>query len=191
MSWQWRMIQKLKRNWLVVLKLTWGFSQILTQAPESLKNSSVLIGCLWPKYIIFELQKYIEVIFHDTEEWCKIWRKNEIWFEKWHEKFDKFSPKHLKVSKLGLWWDPSVQSRRGMTLKFSQDMSQELYVTFQELCVMTMKNNANVEEELTCHFKTDMGNLTNFDSSTRKSEGKLTCAFKNDMRNLTNMHRLK
>ena len=185
------MIQKLKRNWLVVLKLTWGFSQILTQAPESLKNSSVLIGSLWPKYIIFELQKYIEVIFHDTEEWCKIWRKNDIWFEKWHEKFDKFSPEHLKVSKLGLWWDPSVQSRRGMTLKFSQDMSQELYVTFQELCVMTMKNNANVEEELTCHFKTDMGNLTNFDSSTRKSEGKLTCAFKNDMRNLTNMHRLK
>ena len=78
-----------------------------------------------------------------------------------------------------------------MTLKFSQDMSQELCVTFRELRVMTMKNNAKVEEELTCHFKTDIGNLTNFDSSTRKSEGKLTCAFKNDMRNLTKMHRLK
>ena len=37
-SWQWRIIQKLKRNWLVVLKLTWGTSQILTQAFESLKN---------------------------------------------------------------------------------------------------------------------------------------------------------
>ena len=37
-SWQWRMIQKLKRNWLVVLKLTWGTSQILTRALESLKN---------------------------------------------------------------------------------------------------------------------------------------------------------
>ena len=33
---------------------------------------------------------------------------------------------------------------------------------------MTMKNNAEFEEELTCHFKTDMRNLTNFDSSTRK-----------------------
>ena len=31
---------------------------------------------------------------------------------------------------------------------------------------MTMKNNANFEEELTCHFKTDMKNLTNFDLST-------------------------
>ena len=35
---------------------------------------------------------------------------------------------------------------------------------------MTMKNNAKFEEELTCHFKTDMRNLTNFNSSTRKSK---------------------
>ena len=35
---------------------------------------------------------------------------------------------------------------------------------------MTMKINAKFEEELTCHFKTDMRNLTNFDSSTRKSK---------------------
>ena len=32
-----------------------------------------------------------------------------------------------------------------------------------------MKNNAKLEEALTCHFKTDMRNLTNFDSTTRKS----------------------
>ena len=31
-----------------------------------------------------------------------------------------------------------------------------------ELCVMTMKNDAEFEEELTCHFKTDMRNLTSF-----------------------------
>ena len=55
--------------------------------------------------------------------------------------------------------DPFVQSRKGMTLKFTE-----------ELCVMTMKNNTKFEEELTCHFKTDMGNLTNFDSSTQKSK---------------------
>ena len=36
----------------------------------------------------------------------------------------------------------------------------------EELRVMAMKNNAKFEEELTCHFKTDMWNLTNFDSST-------------------------
>ena len=33
---------------------------------------------------------------------------------------------------------------------------------------MTMKNDAKFEEELTCHFKIDMRNLTNFDPSTRK-----------------------
>ena len=39
-----------------------------------------------------------------------------------------------------------------------------------ELCVMTMKKNRKFEEELTFHFKTDMKNLRNFDSNTRKSK---------------------
>ena len=46
-----------------------------------------------------------------------------------------------------------------MSLKFTE-----------ELCVMTMKNDAKFEEELTCRFKIDMRNLTNFDPSTRKSQ---------------------
>ena len=39
-----------------------------------------------------------------------------------------------------------------------------------EFCVMTMKNDAKFEEELTCQFKIDMRNLMNFDPSTRKSQ---------------------
>ena len=46
-----------------------------------------------------------------------------------------------------------------MTLKFTE-----------ELCVTKMKNNAKFGEELTCHFKTDMRNLMNFDSSSTKSK---------------------
>ena len=46
-----------------------------------------------------------------------------------------------------------------MTLKFTE-----------ELCVMTMKNNAKFEEELTFHFKTDILTLTNFNSTTQKSK---------------------
>ena len=168
---------------------------------------------MWPKYILFELQKYRGVIFHDTEEidlwfeknWLVVWKKNwEIW---------QILPEHMKVSKLGLWWDSFVQSREGMTLKFAE-----------ELFVMARKNNAKFEEELTCHFKTDVRKLTNFDLSTRKSKTLLfywllwpkyimfelrkvqrsyvwwhwrlmqnlkECAFKNDIRNLANMHRLK
>ena len=36
-----------------------------------------------------------------------------------------------------------------------------------ELCVITMKNNTKIEEELTCHFKIDMRNLRNFHLSTQ------------------------
>ena len=39
-----------------------------------------------------------------------------------------------------------------------------------ELCVMAVKNDAKFEEELTCQFKIEMRNLTNFDLSTRKSQ---------------------
>ena len=34
---------------------------------------------------------------------------------------------------------------------------------------MTIKNDTEIEEELACHFKTDMRNSTNVDQSTRKS----------------------
>ena len=34
---------------------------------------------------------------------------------------------------------------------------------------MKMTNDAKFEKKLTSQFKTDMGNLTNFDPSTRKS----------------------
>ena len=46
-----------------------------------------------------------------------------------------------------------------MTLKFAE-----------ELCIVTMKNNAKFEEELAFHFKTDIRDLINFDSSTGKSK---------------------
>ena len=44
-----------------------------------------------------------------------------------------------------------------MSLKFTE-----------ELCVMTMKNDAKIEEELTCPFKIDMKSFTNLTPSTRK-----------------------
>ena len=35
---------------------------------------------------------------------------------------------------------------------------------------MTLKNDGKSKEELTCRFKIDMRNLTNFDPSTQKSQ---------------------
>ena len=39
-----------------------------------------------------------------------------------------------------------------------------------ELFVMTMKKDAKLDEELTCHFKIEMRTLMNFNPSTRKSQ---------------------
>ena len=85
-----------------------------------------------------------------------MWRKTDLSFQKWLEEFERFSSEQLKVSKLGLWLDFFTQSRKCMSLKFTG-----------ELFVMTMKNDAKLEEELTCRFTIDMKNLTNFDPSTR------------------------
>ena len=83
---------------------------------------------------MFDLKKYRGVIFHDTEEWCKIWRKTDLWFGKWHEKYRKFSQEQLEVSKLAYWCDPLIQSRKSVSLESTE-----------KLCVMTMKNDANLK----------------------------------------------
>ena len=89
---------------------------------------------------------------------AKFEKKNDLWFGKWHEEFGRW-PEHTKVSSLGLLLGPFIQSTKCMSIKFTTD-----------LCVMTMKNDAKFEKELTCQFKIDMRNLTNFDPSTQKSQ---------------------
>ena len=69
-------------------------------------------------------------------------KKNWLVFGKWNEEYGKFSPEYLKVSKLGVWWGPLIQSRKSRSLKFTKEM----------------KNDSKFEEELTCRFKIDMGN---------------------------------
>ena len=88
---------------------------------EHLKVSKIctLICSFCAKYITFDLKKYRRTVFHDTEEWCKVWRKTDLWLGKWHEEFGKFSAEHSKVSKLGLWWDPLNQNRKCISLKFT------------------------------------------------------------------------
>ena len=66
------------------------------QVLKSLKNVR-LMGSTWAKYILFDLKKYWGV-FHDTEEWRKIWKKAELSFGEWQKKFDKFWPEQSKVS---------------------------------------------------------------------------------------------
>ena len=58
-----------------------------------------LMDSFCSNHINFQLNKYIRVISHDTEEWCKVSRKTDLWFQIWHEKFGEFSSKHWKVWK--------------------------------------------------------------------------------------------
>ena len=103
------------------------------------------MGSFWANYILFELKKYRGITFHETEKGYRIWSGIDLSFQNWYEKFDKFWPEHSKVSKIfilmGSFW--------------------------AKLCVMTMKNDTKIKEELTCHFKIDMY-FTKFDPSTRK-----------------------
>ena len=71
----------------------------------------------------------------------------------------QISPEHLEVLKLGLLSDHLLQSKKSMSLKITE-----------ELCVITMKNDAKFEEELTCRFKSGMKKLSNFDPSIWKSQ---------------------
>ena len=92
-----------------------------------LENSKVskiytLMGCFWPKYIMFELKKYRGAIFHDTKVWCKIWRKTDLWFGKWHDEFGKFSPEHMEFSNFGLSLNPFMRSRKCMSLKLTGEL---------------------------------------------------------------------
>ena len=84
-SYQWKMKQNLKRNWVVSSKLTWGIWQIS-------------MGLFWTKYIMFDLKKYRGVMFGSTEYWCNIWRKTDLCFHKWHkELWQIFTRARLKV----------------------------------------------------------------------------------------------
>ena len=88
-----------------------------------------------PKYIMFELRKYRGVMFDGTQDWYKVSRKTDLCFQNLHEELGKFSQEYLKVSKLGLSWYSFIQNWKCISLRFSG-----------KLCIMTMKNDAKIEE---------------------------------------------
>ena len=61
---------------------------------------SNLFGPFRAKYIMFDLKKYRGVILHDTGEWCKIRWGIDLSLQNWLEEFNKFWPKHLKISNI-------------------------------------------------------------------------------------------
>ena len=75
LSWHWKKIQTLKKNWLFIWKMTWGIWWTLTWAVESLKICT-LMGYFCRKYVMFEQKKYRGTV---------LWKMTYIWFQKWHK----------------------------------------------------------------------------------------------------------
>ena len=99
-SWYWRVI---KIWWKTdFLFQEWQeFGELLSEQSKISKICTV-IGPFCAKCIMFDLKKYRGVIFHDTKESYKIWRKTDFCFQKLHGEFSKFSPEHIWKS---INWD--------------------------------------------------------------------------------------
>ena len=59
---------------------------ILTRALEHLKKLH-LNGLLLTKVYKFRLKKYKRDLFDGIQDWYRIWKKTDLWFQKWHEEF--------------------------------------------------------------------------------------------------------
>ena len=84
-SWHWRIIQNLKKNLFVVSKMTKTW-RILIQALKRFFDSSKNLHFDWSLpckvYNVWPKKNYRGVLFHDTEESSKIWRKTDLRFGK-------------------------------------------------------------------------------------------------------------
>ena len=96
--WYWRVMKNLKKNWLVVWKITLGICQIFPKAKGSLEIKTC-IGFFYPKWKMYQLIIYRGIMFHGSEEWCKISRRIDLSVQNWYKEF-KFWPEHSKISQI-------------------------------------------------------------------------------------------
>ena len=105
-------MQNLKKNWLVVYKMTriWW---ILIWALKGFKNLHFDWYLSWKVCNVWS-KKYRGVIFHDTREWCKIWKKADLRFWKIAWGFRQVFNRALESwdSKLELLWGTFIWSRK-------------------------------------------------------------------------------
>ena len=94
--------------------------------------------------------KVQRITSHNTEDWCKVWRKTDLFFQKW-QKFGEFWPKHLKVSKICTLIGSFCVKYRTFDLKKCRD------VIFHDT-----ESDSKFEGKLTCGLENDMRNLAHF-----------------------------
>ena len=105
-SWHWRVMQNLRKNWLLVPKMTKGILWILMRAVTSLKICTLMCYFGW-KYIMFESKKYRELCVITLENDAKFEEELTSAFENDMRYFANFDPtlKSLKIYLLiGSFW---------------------------------------------------------------------------------------
>ena len=103
---------------VVVSKSAWGNELTFIGALKNLENCT-LMGFLCPKHIIFQLENFIGVMFHDTEGWAKFKVKltpglknvirNLVNFHASSRKSENFNFNRLLLSKTYKVLDEKVQ----------------------------------------------------------------------------------
>ena len=58
---------------------------------------------------------------YDNKEWCKIWRKTFLFVSKMTRIWQIFI-RTLESVKIGISWDPFVQSRKCMSYKLTEEL---------------------------------------------------------------------
>ena len=92
------------------------------QEVESPKSSNSM-GYICLKATFLHLKHYLQIYLTLLS--------TDLYFGKWHEKYGKFFPEH---SKLGFCWYPLIQTWKGISLKYTGELS-----------VMTMKITQNLK----------------------------------------------
>ena len=158
-SWQWKLMQNLKRNRLFVSKLTWIIWRILTGALESIK-SFLFNALLLCKVYIF---------------WVK---KVQQSYPSWHWRgIQNLERNRLFISKLtlGIWQILTWTLESLKNFNFNGLLLSKVYIVWakkatEELSFMTLKNDAKFEEKLTRGLEKDIRNLANVHQSTQKCQ---------------------
>ena len=101
------------------------------------------MGYFCPKYMRFELKKYRGVIFHDTEQWCKIWINpdlvvSKIAWSRWT--FIRAIKSLKKCSLMGLFLSKAYVSAR----KFHRN-----YASWYWRVMQNLKENWLVSSKMT------------------------------------------
>ena len=129
----------------------------LSTTHVKLHHICTLIDSFCWKYIKSNLKKYIGVMPHDSEDWCKIWRKTICCLEndKNFVNFDLSTKKSQKLA-LSLWF---------LLCKVLKVWPKK----YRGVVFHDTEDDAIFEEKLTRGLEKEMRNMANFHQSTWKS----------------------